>query len=338
MTTETLGTRLRQAREAKSVSLAEAEDVTRIRRVYLEALETDRYDALPGASFVRGFVRNYAQYLGLNPEEALALLPGGLDRTTPISQRPAPRGDYPLLDVPLDGGAPSSKLGLILGLVLLAAALGVGGWWVYREYVGPWMQSRGVVIRLPLPAAATATLAAATPTTAVVGPTAKPSVTAVPAQAGASPTTTSAVTATARPAATATARPSNSPTARPTATPTATRLAGIEVRLVVVERSWVEVVADGARLYRGFMFEQEEQTFLADRRVELHLGNGGGVRVSVNGEDVGFLGAAGEVVHKEFVVDGVPTSTPTPAEPSDAATPTPPEQLGEATATPTAAG
>jgi len=65
---KTLGQRLREAREAKKVSLATVEETTRIRRKYLEALEADDYEALPGGVFAQGFVRNYALYLGLDPQ------------------------------------------------------------------------------------------------------------------------------------------------------------------------------------------------------------------------------------------------------------------------------
>jgi cytoskeletal protein RodZ len=62
---------LRQAREAKDVSLAQVERATRIRADYLEALEEHEFTALPAAAYARGIVRNYATYLGLDPADAL---------------------------------------------------------------------------------------------------------------------------------------------------------------------------------------------------------------------------------------------------------------------------
>jgi cytoskeleton protein RodZ len=67
-----LGQMLRQAREAKGVSLAQVERATRIRKEYLEALEEHEFTELPAAAYARGIVRNYASYLGLDPAEALA--------------------------------------------------------------------------------------------------------------------------------------------------------------------------------------------------------------------------------------------------------------------------
>jgi cytoskeleton protein RodZ len=66
------GQTLRQAREAKNVSLAQAERATRIRKDYLEALEEHQFSQLPAATYARGIVRNYAAYLGLEPAEMLA--------------------------------------------------------------------------------------------------------------------------------------------------------------------------------------------------------------------------------------------------------------------------
>jgi beta-lactam-binding protein with PASTA domain/transcriptional regulator with XRE-family HTH domain len=68
-----LGTILRTARENKGVTLAKAESSTRIRRKYLQALEEGRADDLPEPVFAKGFLRNYATYLGLDPQDVLEL-------------------------------------------------------------------------------------------------------------------------------------------------------------------------------------------------------------------------------------------------------------------------
>jgi cytoskeletal protein RodZ len=63
-----LGEVLRAAREAKGVDLARVERDTKIRTRYLSALERGEYRDLPGAVYTKGFLRNYAHYLGLDPE------------------------------------------------------------------------------------------------------------------------------------------------------------------------------------------------------------------------------------------------------------------------------
>jgi cytoskeletal protein RodZ len=63
--------RLAAARERKGVDLSRAERDTKIRARYLTALERGDYRALPGAVYTKGFLRNYAIYLSLDPEDVL---------------------------------------------------------------------------------------------------------------------------------------------------------------------------------------------------------------------------------------------------------------------------
>jgi cytoskeletal protein RodZ len=66
-----LGSRLKQARLAKGVSLRQIEASTKISVGSLEALEKDDYARLPGGIFARSFVRAYAGAVGLNPEDTV---------------------------------------------------------------------------------------------------------------------------------------------------------------------------------------------------------------------------------------------------------------------------
>jgi cytoskeleton protein RodZ len=63
---------LKQAREYKGASLRDVERKTRIPRRHIFALENEQYDQLPPLIYARGIVRNYAQYLGIDPVDALA--------------------------------------------------------------------------------------------------------------------------------------------------------------------------------------------------------------------------------------------------------------------------
>ncbi|MBU1878829.1 MAG: helix-turn-helix domain-containing protein, partial [Chloroflexi bacterium] len=79
-----LGTRFRLARENKQVTLRQAERDTRIRLKYLQALEDQDMASLPPEVYVKGFVRNYASYLGLDPNEMLTLYRAALGQE-PVS-------------------------------------------------------------------------------------------------------------------------------------------------------------------------------------------------------------------------------------------------------------
>jgi len=63
------GEELRREREIRSISLKEIADATKISKRFLEALERNDHKTLPAPVFTRGFVREYARYLGLNSDE-----------------------------------------------------------------------------------------------------------------------------------------------------------------------------------------------------------------------------------------------------------------------------
>jgi cytoskeletal protein RodZ len=105
--------RLVAARERKGVDLYRAERDTKIRARYLEALEQGEYAELPGAVYTKGFLRNYALYLGLDPEDV-------------IRQWKRERGDAaipaePVLAVPRPLEAP--RQGLTFSPAVVVAAL-----------------------------------------------------------------------------------------------------------------------------------------------------------------------------------------------------------------------
>jgi len=65
------GEKFRKAREAKSLSLDDVSNVTKIGSRMLQAIEQEHFDQLPGGVFNKGFIRAYAKHLGLNSEEAV---------------------------------------------------------------------------------------------------------------------------------------------------------------------------------------------------------------------------------------------------------------------------
>src|SRR3984885_15066259 len=68
---ETVGQDLRAARLRRGDDLATVSRVLKIRKDHLEALEEDRLEALPGRTYAIGFVRTYAEYLGLDTPHVL---------------------------------------------------------------------------------------------------------------------------------------------------------------------------------------------------------------------------------------------------------------------------
>jgi len=68
---DTIGEKLRLAREARGIALREISEQTRISIRYLEAIETDDYQRLPGGIFNRSFIRAYAKFIGYDEHNAL---------------------------------------------------------------------------------------------------------------------------------------------------------------------------------------------------------------------------------------------------------------------------
>jgi len=114
-----IGAMLSQARESSGQDLRDVSRQLRIREAYLNALETGDFQTLPGMTYAIGYVRTYAQYLGLDPERAVSLFKSEAQELEGPRQlvfpSPAPEGKVP-------GGA----------LMFMAAVLAVttyAGWY-----------------------------------------------------------------------------------------------------------------------------------------------------------------------------------------------------------------
>jgi cytoskeletal protein RodZ len=83
------GDNLRRERELRGITLREIAEATKISRRFLQALEQDRIDVLPGGLFPRAFVRQYARYLGLDAEKLVAEYLY-LHGEAPVERRPPP--------------------------------------------------------------------------------------------------------------------------------------------------------------------------------------------------------------------------------------------------------
>ena len=94
------GLQLKQAREAKGLSLDDLSRATKISRSVLSALEAEDESHLPAAIYTRGFVKAYAREVGLNPEEMVHRYLGDIEHAaaTVGEARPAARHDVTLRD------------------------------------------------------------------------------------------------------------------------------------------------------------------------------------------------------------------------------------------------
>lgn len=70
---ESVGKYLKELRESKGVTLEEIAEETKIQKRYLEDLENDEFESLPGDAYVKGFIRNYSAAMNINSDEVMAI-------------------------------------------------------------------------------------------------------------------------------------------------------------------------------------------------------------------------------------------------------------------------
>jgi cytoskeletal protein RodZ len=121
------GETLRRERELRQISLREIAEATKINLRYLDALERDDFRHLPGGVFNKGFVRAYAQFIGIDPETMVTAYldedrrqQARVARTTPAPQ-PSAEAEVP----PPSVGARVWVAVLVIALILVVLAAGL---------------------------------------------------------------------------------------------------------------------------------------------------------------------------------------------------------------------
>ena len=247
-----LGERFRAAREGRGLSLSEVAEQIRIRSVYLSAIEDENWAAIGAPVYVRGFLRTYARFLGLEPEEMVA----EFNAQAPTPQPPPPPHPTPSSAEYLgtDRPARTSPMLWIAGLVAVVLVAFV----FYNE-----LQLHEHKARAPVAAV----------------PSELPS--NVPANG---PGVMAGL-------------PSMGPPASPG--PGADGPHSLEV--TISSPSWLRVTVDGNVSMEGTFPAGTVKRFHGKSAV-LRIGNAGGVKVSVDGKNLGKMGSSGDVVERSFAL------------------------------------
>jgi len=284
----TAGAKLKAAREAAGLTIDAVAQQLKLAPRQVIALEEDDWQRLPGRTFVRGFARNYARFVQLDPDAVLALLPAA--DAAPALERPALAASRrPMGEIPAERAAKPSSARWLVPLVLLALVAIVGYYGLSRTT----FHWPAVLASLthdkaasPAPADATpSTAPAAAPTTAssaLPNPVTKTTVPAASDTAGApagnpSPAT-SGITVLPTPAAADTA-------AAKDATAATAPLAEAPLVLTFKGTSWAEVKdAKGRVVLQMTGGAGMTQTVSAMPPLELSLGNAPEVAVTFRGQ------------------------------------------------------
>lgn len=138
MTNETtIGEKLRQARLNKQLSLDELQQMTKIQRRYLEAMEAGRFDMLPGTFYARAFIRQYAAAVEEDGEKLVAVFDGKASFEPPLPKRPRPetvKGSRTAMHVEEKQGSWVVRYlpMILLGLIALTI-VGIVGYMTWQE-------------------------------------------------------------------------------------------------------------------------------------------------------------------------------------------------------------
>ena len=309
-----IGVQLRARRELISLTLVEVERHTKLRAVFVKALEDGASDKLPSPVQTRGMLANYATFLDLDTDAILLRFADYLQARRYEKFAETPREKIQTQVVTSMPFLRSFIAGdLIFGVVMIAILAALAVWGVGRVVTSQGGQNAE---------------ATAPSIVDVLGgtqlPTSTVDVTFVPVNDNSLATSVDA---------------SGSTTLEG---PTSVVNANVVVSIFAVERVFVRVSVDGKVAFEGRLAPRETKVFEADDQVVVLTGNAAAVRITYNERDLGLMGNVGEVVNRVYLISGVvtptatlpPTATNTPLTTS---TPTP-TNTPAVTATPTAGG
>ena len=288
--TESLGFRLKSAREASGVSLRDIAAKTKISVSALEALERNDFSRLPGGIFSRAFVRSYAIAVGLDPETTVQEF---LDEMKQSENEAARVASTPSEVTPedrafLERQKRAIRLLQIAGVLVVVAA-GTGAALAYMK----WKKSAPA----DAPAAAVAPPSSPSPQTSSTGspPVPQPPP-ASPASAPGSSPPPSTGAASPPPAAGTSQSPPVTvvPPEAPAPVPVPPAPAEpLTIEFEVTSACFVEIASDGRVSFSKAMEPGERQRIQAQKELRLKVGDAGAFVWSVNGKRARSLGAAG---------------------------------------------
>jgi cytoskeleton protein RodZ len=275
-----IGVKLRQERLSLGRSVEDVARETRISEKFLDAIEREDFERLPGLLFTRNFVRQYAQSLKLDPDPLLAELPKPDESAVRLPEAPTPVAYNR-----------DRQFGSLVWFALAAAGI-----------LGAWYLSHSVRTRVSSSQSPVASARPAPPASAparaqdpVAQPQAAPSRESEPSPIAQTPSQAIAQTPS-QAAGQTPSQPTAAPATSSTTAPAAAALAlPVRVVLKAQETSWVQMSVDGKVAFTGTLQPNDTKEISANERVKIVTGNAGGVTISLNGKTLDPLGPSGQV-------------------------------------------
>lgn len=291
--THLFGEHLKREREMRGVSLEEISAATRISVRFLEALENEQWERLPGGIFNRGFIRSVARFLGMDEENLVA------EYAMETHERP---------EIAVWTKEPVRKRTnwtAIGGAIAVAILVIAGAWYVHHRYgteISAWHQEhpifRTLVARFHHSKPPVSSPPASTSAGDAATAQAPPQQTVVPPPTSQVPTNVAppknSQVDSAAPNATA-KTPSTTPlTALPAGNPGAAPAGLMELKVEAGETSTVSVLADGKVVFSGTLEAQRTLTLHAKTSFTVSSSKSNAVLLELNGHTVAPLGPPGE--------------------------------------------
>lgn len=261
-----VGYTLRQERERQNLTIEDIEQGTSIRVSYIEAIEAGEYDQLPGAVYTKGFIKNYAKFLGMDADDAAKEFAKDLVELSGETAEPEPVADVkPTTQIPERKSEPKperrsanvsmqednrSSSMLIVAAVVLVAAI-AGGLW-------SWLSSSDDDV-------------------ATVNPPPIQQETTQPAEP-----------------------PADNSTPVANANPAPPQSDKVEVQARFNGRCWALVTVDGVVVQEGVIEGGQTISWEGKDNISFRLGNAGAVEFFQGGKSLGVQGAEGDVVDRTF--------------------------------------
>jgi len=259
--TNDFGSRLREARERRGMSLRQIANATKISVAVLAALERNEVSRLPGGIFGRAFVRSYAVEVGLDPERTIQEFITRFPHDSIVAGHPAVR-HAEIQHIPDRSARLAPMLALAMAVIVAAATLAIYflPWRTLASYASPLITERGEP-ELPGPPGGPAPGSAGAEDTVAAGDPDR-------GQGAAAPATVSTATADDR----------------------------LTIRLSVSRPCWISAMVDGRKAIERLLQTGEDQTIDVRREIVLTAADAGAVALTLNGAIARPLGSAGEVV------------------------------------------
>lgn len=281
-----IGAVLKAQRERLGYTLGNVSDQIYIPSRYLAAIEKGSLEDLPSTVQGKGMVKNYAQFLGLEPEPLLLnyadVLQSRLAKTHPGLSGSRPRSEMLIW---LKRFLSSPTL-LWAGVVILITAVSIGAGLLVLGGNEPALEDTATI-----PAVADILLPTSTAT--------PPASLGVPGEieVAVSPTLEG--------------EEEGEQVQVATATLALIGTEKIQLQLIILQRTWVRVTVDNLVAFEGRLVPGSVKTFGGNLRVEVLTGNAAGVEVIYNQRNLGVMGLYGEVINRIYTAEGIATPTPT---------------------------